>query len=273
MKRFLVFLLAVAMLLSGCEWGLKAFLERMEEYKKAETAVTTEPAESFVPETTETEAPETTEPPVPEHSSLYIPGLAVEDVILYFNEVVLDAEYITGGDPSKLQKWDKPIYYVIHGSFTRKDLEVLEGFVSFLNTIEGFPGMFETEDPTMVNLQIHFCSREQLINIMGPNFVGMDGGVTFWYDGFDRIYEGTICYCTEIDQTVRNSVILEEIYNGLGPVQDTDLRADSIIYAGYSEPQELTQIDELLLRLLYHPSMKCGMDREECEAVIRSLYY
>ena len=96
---------------------------------------------------------------------------------------------------------------------------------------------------------------------------------SFWYDGFDRIYEGTICYCTEIDQTVRNSVILEEIYNGLGPVQDTDLRADSIIYAGYSEPQELTQIDKLLLRLLYHPSMKCGMDREECEAVIRSLYY
>ena len=125
----------------------------------------------------------------------------------------------------------------------------------------------------MANLQIHFCSREQLINIMGPNFVGMDGGVTFWYDGLDRIYEGTICYCTEIDQTVRNSVILEEIYNGLGHVQDTDLRADSIIYAGYSEPQELTQIDELLLRLLYHPSMKCGMDREECEAVIRSLYY
>ena len=72
---------------------------------------------------------------------------------------------------------------------------------------------------------------------------------------------------------MRNSVILEEIYNGLGPVQDTDLRPDSLIYSAYSTPQELTEIDELILKLLYHPDMVCGMNAQECEAVIRQLYY
>ena len=68
-------------------------------------------------------------------------------------------------------------------------------------------------------------------------------------------------------------MILEEIYNGLGPVQDTSLRSDSIIYAGYSTPQSLTAMDELLLRLLYRPELVCGMDAQQCEAVIRQLYY
>ena len=56
-------------------------------------------------------------------------------------------------------------------------------------------------------------------------------------------------------------------------VQDTFLRTDSIIYGGYSEPQALTAVDELLLRLLYHPNIRPGMNAQECEAVIRSLYY
>ena len=68
-------------------------------------------------------------------------------------------------------------------------------------------------------------------------------------------------------------MILEEIYNGLGPIQDTQLRLDSIIYSGYSIPQSLTQVDELILRLLYHPQMQCGMNADACEEVIRQLYY
>ena len=88
-----------------------------------------------------------------------------------------------------------------------------------------------------------------------------------------EIHNAIICYRSDIDQQVRNSVILEEIYNGLGPIQDTDSRSDSIIYSGYSTPQNLTAIDELLLQLLYHPQLTCGMDRAQCEAVIRQLYY
>ena len=112
-----------------------------------------------------------------------------------------------------------------------------------------------------------------MTTILGDNFADKDGGVIFWYNGADQIYQATICYVTEIGQYTRNSVILEEIYNGLGPIQDTDLRQESIIYSGFSEPQTLHPIDELLLKLLYHPDMKCGMTAEECEAVIRQLYY
>ena len=106
---------------------------------------------------------------------------------------------------------------------------------------------------------------------MGDSFVGTDGAVTFWYEN-DVIYNAIICYRSDIDQYTRNSVILEEIYNGLGPIQDSLLRADSIIYSGFSQPQQLTDMDWLILRLLYHPQMRCGTDGAQCEAVIRQLY-
>jgi hypothetical protein len=258
------------------------------ETTQAPTQATTTPAtvpttvpttvEPTIPETDPT-VPPTTVPPttaaptVPPHSELYIPGVSVEDVIRYFNEVCLDAEFVNGGDPSLLQRWEDPIRFACVGTPTEKDREVLNGFVEWLNTIEGFPGMWETEDYAGANLQIHFYGPQDYIDLMGDNFYGTDGGVTFWYNGANEIYRGTIGYRTDVDQEVRNSVILEEIYNGLGPVADTDLRRDSIIYSGYSIPQQLTEIDELILKLLYHPQMWCGMNAAACEEVIRQLYF
>ena len=230
--------------------------------------------EDTTPETTipETTVSETQAPTKPVHSALYIPGVEVEDVIRYFNEVALDAEFSDGGDPSKLQKWDRPIYYLLNGNPTEQDRQVIADFAAWLNSIPGFPGMYETQDWGEGNLKIYFCVQQEMANILGDNFYGMDGGVTFWYEN-DAIYDATICYRTDISQYVRNSVLLEEIYNGLGPVQDTTLRKDSIIYSGYSTPQKLTAVDELILKLLYHSEMLCGMSDKECEAIIRQLYY
>ena len=232
--------------------------------------ITTPPPTTALPETT---PPETTAATEPAHSAFYIPGLSVEDLILYFNEVCLDAEFVNSGNPSLLQKWDTPIYYCIQGSPTQEDQKVLGDFVRWLNSIPGFPGMYETHDPWTANLDIHFCTQSEMLAQLGNQFDAMDGGVTFWYDGENRIYDATICYRTEIDQYLRNSVILEEIYNGLGPVQDTLLRPDSIIASDYSTPQELTEIDKLILTLLYHPDLLCGMDADACAHVIRQLYY
>jgi len=233
-------------------------------------AVQTEPAET-VPETT---LPEETEPAetMPEHSSLYLPDIPVEDVILYFNEVVLDSEFINSGDPSYVQKWTTPIHIMIEGDPTDADLAVLYSFTDWLNNVEGFPGIGFTEDPVVRNLRLYFCDQQEMVALMGAQFESMDGSVTFWYDS-DEIYDAIICVRSDLDQQLRNSVILEEIYNGLGPIQDTALRPDSIIWKEFSQPQWLTPMDELLLRLLYHPDILPGMDAQQCGQVIRELYY
>ena len=118
----------------------------------------------------------------------------------------------------------------------------------------------------------HFCTEQELHNIMGPGFENLDGAVTYWYNN-NVIYDATICIRTDLNQYLRNSVIKEELYNGLGPINDTSLREDSIIYANYSEPQHLTDIDKLIMTLLYDPTILCGMNADRCETVLRQLYY
>lgn len=272
MKKTALIVLSILLALSGCA-GRPAETEPTE----TEPVATTLPEpETTIPETTE---PETTEPETtvpedtePEHSELYIPGLAVEDVILYFQEVCLDSEFVNGGDPSRVQKWTNPIRYVLQGEPTTEDMAVLTEFAAWLNTVEGFPGIQTADSPETANLRIHFTDQEELLSILGSDYSDVDGGVTFWYEN-DEIFDAVICIRTDLDQYLRNSVILEEIYNGLGPAQDTELRPDSIIYQQYSEPQSLTETDELILKLLYTPQIQCGMDVQACETVIRTLYY
>lgn len=225
---------------------------------------------AYLPETTVQETvPEQTEPA---HSELYIPDVSVEDVIIYFNEVCLDSEITHGGDPSVVQKWTAPICYELHGSYTAEDIRVIEEFCDWLNTVHGFAGIYESEYSEQTTMNIYFCPQSEIPERMGDQYTYMDGAVTYWYEE-NQIYNAIICCRSDVDQHLRNSVILEEIYNSLGSVQDTTLRPDSLIYQFYAEPQELTQVDELIIRLLYHPDMLCGMDAAQCEEVIRSLYY
>lgn len=237
-----------------------------ESETSADVFVTTEVAETVIP--SETEVLET------ESGIFHVDGVSEDDMINYFNEVVLDSEFENGGDSSVVQKWTTPIKYKIHGETTLEDTKVLSDFVDYLNTVEGFSGMYEVDDEFEANLNIYFCTGDELIERMGEstNYEMLDGAVTFWYDN-DEIYSGTICYRNDIEQEIRNSVIIEEIYNGLGPVQDADIRVDSIIYSGFTTPQEITEVDGVILRLLYHSDILCGMNADECEEVIRNLYY
>lgn len=263
MRKCILFVLCI-LLMTGC--GRKDPVPTTPETTPLPTVVPTN-APTIPPTDAPTEAP-TLLP----HSEFYIPGVEVEDVITYFNEVCLSAEFVNSGDPSFLQRWGAPISYRIYGNPTAEDLAKIEEFCGWLNTLFGFPGIYEADEDDYVNLRIHFCDQQTMVDLMGENFTWMDGGVTFWYND-DVIYDAIICIRTDLDQHLRNSVILEEIYNGLGPVQDTDLRPDSLIYSGFSEPQSLTEIDQLILRLLYHPDLTCGMNAAECKAVIRQLYY
>ena len=69
MKRIICLLLIAVLLLGGCA---------KEEPQPEQTAA---------PIATET--PQPSPEPTPEHSELYIPGLELEQVLEYFNEVVL----------------------------------------------------------------------------------------------------------------------------------------------------------------------------------------
>jgi len=265
MRKAFVFLLAAIVLLAGCS----APQSNIPPSSEPEQVLSSEP--ETTEDTTPSESP-TTEETLPPHSGLYLEGLSTDAVILYFEEICLDAEIINSGNPTRLQRWARPILYQVLGDPTPEDLDTISRFAQQLNSIPGFPGIRESAADESPCMDISFCGQDEMVGILGDWAWDFDGGVNFWYE-MDEIYTATICIRSDITQEIRNSVILEEIYNSLGPIQDTDLRGDSIIWSGYSLPQSLTEEDMLLLTLLYHPDLKPGMNALQCAEVIRKLYY
>ena len=66
-------------------------------------------------------------------------------------------------------------------------------------------------------------------------------------------------------------MIYEEIINSLGLGNDTTLREDSIIYQYYTQTQQPSEMDWLLLKILYNENMRRGMHEAECREVINQL--
>lgn len=210
------------------------------------------------------------------HSELYMEEYTVEDVICYFNEVVLGTEYSTGdGDSSLVQRWDVPIYYQIEGNASTTDQEILNGLFEELNRIDGFPGIHEAKENEEPNLHIYFEGRQdfdaRFLEFLGGEYA--DGATRYWYyTDTNDIYTGIIGYCTDMPSENMNSVLLEEVVNCLG-LGDTTLREDSIVYQYSNETQELSEMDWLILKLMYNQRIRCGMDAMQCEEIIRELYY
>jgi hypothetical protein len=263
MKKPILILLAVAMTAGLLACGA--------EPTPGTTAPETTVPVTTVPETTvpETTIPETTEP----QPEFYLEGCTLDDLLTYWDEVVLHVEYNLGtGDASVVQKWLEPIRCRIFGEPTDEDLRVLEDLFAELNRIDGFPGISLVEEEE--NLTLSFLDPDTFRSSFSDVVGGEDawGATEFWYwTDTNDLYSARIGYRTDIDQLSRSSILVEEIINTLG-ITDTELREDSIVYQHSNENLTLSDEDWLILKLLYHPAIRPGMDMEECHRILTELY-
>lgn len=255
MKKWLALMMIVGLLLSGC-----AKETLTEETTAAATEIT-------VPATQSTERIQ---------SVLYLPDYTTEQIQEYFAEVVLNMEYTDGtGDAKVVHKWLGPIWYGIYGMPTEEDLAVLQGLFDQLNAIEGFPGIYAAEHVGQENMSLSFLEPNDFREGFSHVVYGEDayGATQFWYyTDTNELYTARIGYRTDIDQSVRNSILVEEVINSLG-ITDTVLRPDSVVYQYSNENTALTDVDLVILKLLYDPAIRCGMDAEGCSDVIWGRYY
>ena len=66
--------------------------------------------------------------------------------------------------------------------------------------------------------------------------------------------------------------MVEEIINSLG-ISDSTLRLDSIVYQNSNDNLVLSDVDIIILKLLYNQEIQCGMNYESCREIIENLYY
>ena len=213
--------------------------------------------------------------PVPSEPLFNLEGYTIDEVIHYFHEVVHSGEYSFGyGQMNVIHKWEKPIYYKIHGGYTDEDMRVLTRLFGDLNAVDGFPGIHPAENEEDVLVNIYFYDQNRMMEEFGYliNHESAEGLMTYWYSNdTNEILNAVVCYRMDITQAVRNSVLVEEIVNMLGMPNDTRTRPDSVLYQYNSLATELSRLDWLFINLLYSPWMKCGYNCDATATVVRAL--
>lgn len=196
-------------------------------------------------------------------------GYSSDEIFSYFTELVNNTEYSGEHDCHQMvRKWTEPIYYRIYGETTEEDMTLLTELFRELNNISYFPGIHEATDGEKENLSIYFIDRN-LFDITFGDLIDHEeanGAAEHWfYTDTGEIYMGKVGYVIDTDQKIRNSVLIEEIFNVLG-LADSTLRESSIVYQYSDENTEPDEIDLMILKLLYHPLIEPGMTAEECKS-------
>lgn len=193
-------------------------------------------------------------------------GIDREEIITYFREIAMSAEY--GGSRDELHKWSTPIKYYVAGNPTSEDTMVLSRVTAKMNTVEGFPGISRAFTESSANLVVHFAEPDEYRKIIPSGITDdTDGFASIWLTD-KSISKSVIGIRTTISQNERNSVIWEEMVQCTGLQNDSYRYPDSLYYQGYNEVQSPTTLDWLLFEVLYHPALEPGMSFAECEEVI-----
>ena len=273
-KTFFCMILLLAIVTGLCGCVNTDFRESIAPtHQESGTETSGQPIETTNDATTESAATEQTTPP---HAQLYHPDYTTDQIWQYFQEVVLDMEYTDGtGDATLVQKWISPIRYRIYGTPTAEDYAVLTDLFAQLNAVPGFPGIYAAAEGEKENFSLSFLSPDAFRNQFSDVVHGEDayGAAQFWYyTDTNELHTARIGYRTDVEQKRRNSILIEEVINTLG-ISDTVLRTDSVVYQYSDHNAALSNVDWIILKLLYSLEIRCGMNAEACLAVVQELYY
>jgi len=66
-------------------------------------------------------------------------------------------------------------------------------------------------------------------------------------------------------------LLREELTQSLGLGQDSERYLNSIFQINWTTTSSYSQIDKDIIRLLYHPNMKVGLNENEVDLLLRSI--
>jgi len=226
---------------------------------RATTGATTTTT-SRIPTTT-TSAPTTTVADSTTTLAVAYPQAALD----YFVEVAFGPEF--GGGPREIRKWNQDVRIVVHGNPNDEDLATLDDVIADLNAIIG------TIEVSIVpgdgNVDLYFAPEEQFADIE-PNYVPVNMGFFWvWWDGQGDITNTRVLVSTTgLSQEERNHIIREEITQQMGLMSDSDTYPDSMFQQAWTTTQAYSELDELVIELLYLPRVQVGMNVEEALSAI-----
>lgn len=195
-----------------------------------------------------------------------------EAAIDYFGEIASATEF-GDAEAGYVRKWRQPIRISITGSPTREDIDTIHNLAGQINSLNLVPHITILDDGEKgANCVFIFDSLNNLANKL-PGYRA-DNYAMFFFDEQNHVIErSTIAVTTGmIDQPARNHLIQEEFIQSLGLGNDSERYRDSIFQQDWTVVQRPSEMDWLVLEMLYRPELSPGQSIDSAQRALRGLY-
>lgn len=174
-----------------------------------------------------------------------------------------------------LIRWTDCIYVQAKGSPTSEDLEELKRFLAELGLrVPEMPCIFLTDDDNEANLTIYYAPKQQLPDLMSGYPEHDLGWSHVWWKDEYPIYKGEVGIASdETDQNQRNYLMRRHLVGSLGLIGWQDLYDDSVLYDSWTWVQTLSEVDWMMLNMLYTPFVRHGMTYEQVREIIENRFF
>ena len=182
---------------------------------------------------------------------------ALRKALELFRVCALSAEY--GDNRGFLIRWEAPIRVCTDGRPAIADLRELDAFLAELSgRVPGLPPFERVCTEAEANLVIHYCALKELPERVTGYTPGNWGYFSYWYTGavINRAIIGIAVDKCGLRE--RNHLMREELVGALGLTNDHEVWSDSILYQPWTTVQTLSEVDWLMLNILYSPQLKPG---------------
>ena len=195
------------------------------------------------------------------------------EVISYFKDIALGFEF--GSASEVTRKWCSELKIFIGGDVST---ELSEELNKIVNEIENLTtdnlSIQIVNDSSLSNYYIYFGSGEKYASIFSSqeNYINSNWGLfSVWWTNncIDRGHMYVDIF--RANNTEQKHLLREEFTQSLGLAKDSNRYPFSIFQSSWTRTLAYTDLDKDLIRLLYHPKMKTGLDVISVDEKLREI--
>tara|TARA_A100000164_G_scaffold337977_1_gene331909 strand:+ start:1525 stop:2250 length:726 start_codon:yes stop_codon:yes gene_type:complete len=194
-----------------------------------------------------------------------------KDVIAYFKEIALGFEFGTASAITR--KWKSPLNIFVGGK-DNPDLNLeLNSIKDEINNLakDGFK-INVVNDSLAANYYIFFGPGQEYAKIYPSlaDYVNNNWGLFNIYWNSDNVLNYGHMYVDTNRANIEEQkhLLREELTQSLGLGKDSEKYPNSIFQSSWTQTTEYMPIDRDLIRLLYHPDMRIGLNYITVEEVL-----
>ena len=173
-----------------------------------------------------------------------------------------------------LIRWTEPAAVYADGAPSKSDLQQLDSFLMELAfRVPEMPCLRRVEDPAEADIVIHYLKLSEIKEQEERYVEGNWGFQTYTYHSNGQIFSAQIWIARDkTGQAGRNHLMKEGLVSVLGLTNMHEVYTDSIISRGWSTRQELSEVDWLMLNMLYSAHVFPGWTWEQTRDTLTAFY-